>query len=250
VQFRLQNEIPRADLDKARLEGKMTADLAKLGLEPSKEAYQQKMAYLQSVGKVSSEKSQSWLSKFVFGDREKNRPPALSQQAALARPCVVGECKPTPAPCTGKNCRPLPPCHGANCSPPPSLPDNGCAYLLSGAPRGNSYCQPFGYIDHCDGQGQCYAHLGGVRGSYCGAILKQLKQEKKRAADLQRSQVAACSPDPQNAQCSSATADYQATNTSVQQLEAQYQMCRMSAGYASTPVTPSSGVVTSDPTSP
>ena len=49
----------------------MDADLSKLGLEPTKAAYEQKMAYLRSVGQVTSEKPQSWLSKLVLGDREK-----------------------------------------------------------------------------------------------------------------------------------------------------------------------------------
>lgn len=232
VQVQLQQELPRADLDNARQQGKITAALAKLGLEPSKEAYQQKMAYLQSAGKLSYEKPQNRLSKFFFGDREKHRPPRPETQASLRR-CVLKECGPTPPPCTGKNCRPAPPCQGVNCTHPPPAPDAGCAYLLSGTPRGSSYCQPFGYIDHCDGNGQCYARLGRVSGSYCGAILRRLKQEKKHAERLLKTQQSACSAGPQNADCSPATVDYQAADALVQELAAQYQMCQTAAAYTS-----------------
>lgn len=252
VQFHLKNEIPGADLDKARLDGKMTADLSKIGLAPSKQAYLQKMADLQSTGRLSPEKPQSRLSKLLFGDREKNRPPASGLQASL-KPCVDKECKPIPSPCVGKNCRPLPPCQGVNCPlPPPAQPvvDTGCAYLLSGAPRGSSYCQPLGYIDHCDGNGTCYAHLGQVNDSYCNTILGQLKLEIKQAANLLKIQQAACSADPQGEQCSSATGDYQAAYTLLQQLAAQYQMCRTAAGLGPANINLPPSIVTAAPSGP
>jgi hypothetical protein len=190
------------------------------------------MAYLQSAGKLSNEQPQGRLSKFFFGDRQKNRPPRPEAQGSLRR-CVLKECGPTPPPCTGKNCRPAPPCQGVNCTHSPPAPDAGCAYRLSGTPRASSYCQPFGYIDHCDANGQCYAHLGQVSGSYCGAILRRLKQEKKHAERLLKTQQSACSAGSQNADCSPAAADYQAADALVQQLAAQYQMCQTAAAYTS-----------------
>jgi hypothetical protein len=250
VQFHLKNEIPGADLDKARLDGKMTADLSKIGLAPSKQDYMQKMADLQSTGRLSPEKPQSRLSKFLFGDRVKNRTPASGLQASL-KPCVDKECKPVPSPCVGKNCRPLPPCQGVNCvtSPPPVV-DTGCAYLLSGSPWGSGYCQPLGYIDHCDTNGTCYAHIGQANGSYCNTIRGQLKREVKQANNLLKTQQTACSADPQGAQCSSATADYQAANTRVQQLAAQYQMCRTAAGLGAAKINLPPSIVTAAPSGP
>ena len=232
VQIHLQNALPRSDLDKARQEGKLNADSIKMGLEPNQQAYQQKMADLQAVENLSSQKPQSRLSKFLFGDREKSRLPQPDAQASLRR-CVLKECGPTPPPCVGKNCRPLPPCQGANCAPHPPAPpvvDTGCAYSLTAGAQGHSYCQPLGYVDHCDGNGICYAHLGQVNGSYCDTILDQLKRQKKQAESLLKTQQTACSTNAQSADCTSATNAYQAFQTQLQQLAAQYQMCRAAAG--------------------
>jgi hypothetical protein len=240
LQFRLANELPQAGLDHARKEGKMNADLARVGLEPTKAAYEQRMAYLRSTGQVEPEKRQSWISKLVHGDREKEHPPAPGQQAAMAKPCVVGECKPTPPPCTGKNCRPLP-CTGPNCSVPPPVAGQNSGCEQEGYPfnsQMNVGCVPLGYIDHCDRQGQCYAHLGQVNGSYCDAILDRLNQQKKLADDLQKTQQSACRLTPRDAQCVSATTNYQAADAAVQQLEAKYQMCRMAAGSGNNTRTP------------
>jgi len=220
VQFHLQNEILGANLDKARQDGKLDADFLRLGLEPNKDAYQQKMADLQAVEKSNSEKPQSRLSKFIFGDREKT-----SSAAAMSRPCVGKDC-PAPKPCPGKNCKPAP----APPPPPAGGLNSGCEYLPPGATQGSSYCQPLGYIDHCDGNGQCYAHLGRVNGPYCDVILNQLKKEQKHAAALLKAQEAACSTSTQDAQCVSATNDYQASQSLIPQLASQYQMCRSAAG--------------------
>lgn len=249
VQFHLQNALPRADLDKARQEGKLDVDFLKMGLEPNKQAYQQRMADLQAVEKLNSEKPQSRLSKFLFGDREKNRQPQPEAQASLRR-CVLKECSQAPPPCTGKNCRP--PCQGANCVPPPQPPaaNTGCAYLPTGYPQPSGYCQPLGYIDHCDGTGQCYAHLGRVNGYYCGTILQQLKQEQKQAAKLLNDQGAACSSDPQSEQCVSATNDYQTSLSLIRQLAAQYQMCRAAAGLGPANINPGPAVVTGPASTP
>jgi hypothetical protein len=123
--------------------------------------------------------------------------------------------------------------------------------LQTGAPQGSSYCQPLGYIDRCDGQqGQCYVHFGQVNGSYCNAILGQLKREIKQADSLLKTQQTACSAGPQGAQCSSATADYQAANTRVQQLAAQYQMCRTAAGLGPANINVPPAVVTAAPSGP
>ncbi len=255
VQFRLQNEIPRSDLDKARQEGKLDVDFLKMGLEPNRQAYQQKMADLEAVEKTNSEKPQSRLSKILFGDREKNRQSALAAQSELAKPCVVGDCKPSPAPCAGKNCRPMP-CKGAQCpppaSPPPSPPvvNTGCAYLATGFAQPDGYCQPLGYIDHCDANGQCYAHLGRVNGYYCDTILQRLKQEQKQAAKALNVQGAACSSDPQSEQCVSATNDYQASWSLMQQLATQYQMCRAAAGLGPANLNLGPAVVTGAPSTP
>ncbi len=248
VQFHLQNALPRADLDKARQEGKLDADFLKMGLEPNKQAYQQKMAHLQAAEKLSSEKPQGRLSKFLFGDREKNRPAQPEAQASLRR-CVLKECGPVPPPCTGKNCRPGPPCLGANCAPPPP-PQNTCAYLPTGYPQPSGYCQPLGYIDHCDGTGQCYAHLGRVNGYYCDTILQHLKQEQEQAAKLLHDQGAACSSNPQNEQCVSATNDYQTSLNLIRQLATQYQMCRAAAGLGPANINLGPAVVTSPPSLP
>jgi hypothetical protein len=251
VQFHLQNELPRAGLDQARKEGKMTADLALVGLEPTKAAYEQKMAALQPGGQIVSDKHQNWLSKLVLGDRDKKPVPAVITQA---RPCVVGECKPTPPPCTGKNCRPLPPCTGPNClvPPPVNTQNTDCAYL-PGAPFNSatgSGCAPLGYIDHCDRQGQCYAHLGRVNGSYCDEILERLKLEGKRASDFLQTQQAVCSAGAQDAQCTAATNDYNASQVTIWQLKTQYQMCRMASGSGNTTIAPFPDVVTQSPSGP
>jgi hypothetical protein len=100
-----------------------------------------------------------------------------------------------------------------------------------------------GYIDNCDGNGICHAHLGRVNGSYCSAILARLKKEQKQADDLLKTQAAACAASPQDARCVSAAADYQGASTTIQQLAAQYQICRTAAMLG-----PS--VVTAPPSSP
>ena len=94
----------------------------------------------------------------------------------------------------------------------------------------DSACLPLGYIDHCDGQQEkCYVHLVRVNGSYCDALLKRLNQEQKHAADLLGTQISECFARPQSAQCSSAASNYQAAGALVQQLAAQYRMCRMAS---------------------
>jgi hypothetical protein len=107
-----------------------------------------------------------------------------------------------------------------------------------------------GYIDHCDTNGTCYAHIGQANGSYCNTIRGQLKREVKQANNLLKTQQTACSADPQGAQCSSATADYQAANTRVQQLAAQYQMCRTAAGLGAAKINLPPSIVTAAPSGP
>jgi hypothetical protein len=211
------------------------------------------MADLQAVEKINSEKPQSRLSRFLFGDREKSRQPQPDAQASLRR-CVLKECGPTPPPCVEKNCPPVRPCRGANCAPPPPAPpvvDTGCVSPYGRVQQGGvTYCRPLGYIDHCDSNGQCYAHLGQVNGSYCDTILDQLKRQKKQADSLLNAQQSACSANAQSADCTSATDAYQAFQTQLRQLAEQYQMCRSAAGLGPANINLGPAVVTAPPSTP
>jgi hypothetical protein len=197
----------------AWLAGKLDAELSKIGLALTKEVYQQKMAAWRAAEKQSAAREPDWFARVFLG---KSTP----TNAAANSP------SPKPKPCHGNNCRPAPPCSGPNCPPGLNTPDlvNVCVF------DPGQVCRPWGYLEGCDQQGNCYAHLARANRSDCSSILRRLNQEEAQAAVLERDQQTSCSVDSQSPQCSIATADYERAKSTIPQLRNRYQMCRMAAG--------------------
>ena len=217
-QFRLEHGAGTT-LNQALHAGQMNAELLKLGLEPTKKAYEQKVAALQAAEKQSQGKKPNWFSKVFLGKQEMKS----SLQAAATKPCVGENCKPAPKPCQGKSCRPVPPpCQKTkNCLPPP-----GTSLTVDGSPGAG--CMPWGYIERCDDrQGACYAHLARAHTADCDEIRRRLEQEEMRASLLLSAEQNACSSGAQTTECSSATANYQRVQLGIDQLRKQYQLCLM-----------------------
>ncbi len=176
-QFRLEHGAGTT-LNQALHAGQMNAELLKLGLEPTKKAYEQKVAALQAAEKQSQGKKPNWFSKVFLGKQEKKS----SLQAAATKPCVGENCKPAPKPCQGKSCRPVPPpCQKTkNCLPPP-----GTCLTVDGSPGAG--CMPWGYIERCDDrQGACYAHsqaLGAGRNARFASFDRRAECMFERGAD-------------------------------------------------------------------
>jgi hypothetical protein len=184
----------------------MNADLAEIGLEPTKKAYDEKMAALRSAAKQSDGREPNWFARVVLG-----RQKGSSQLTGQARPCVGQNC-PKPKPCPGKNCAPAP---APVCPAFHALPNGSCA--------------PLGYIERCDDrQGTCYAHLARVNVSDCEGIRKRVEQLQQEETVLQAAQQKACSV-AQSAECSTATAESQQKELELEKLQKQYQMCLMAA---------------------
>jgi hypothetical protein len=204
-------------LDQALHAGQMNAELSKLGLEPTKQAYEQKVEAVRAAQKQSEGKAPNWFSKVFLGKQERKS----SLQAAATKPCVGDNC-PAPKPCPGKTCRPVPPpCKGKNCLPPP-----GTCLIANGSPSAS--CVPWGYIERCDDrQGTCYAHLVRAHASDCDEIRRRLQEEETHASLLQADQQTACSNGAPTAACSSVSADLQREQLKIDQLRKQYQLCMM-----------------------
>lgn len=215
-QFRVERTAG-SSLNDALRAGQMNAELLKLGLEPTKQAYEQKIAELRAAEKQNESKAPNWISRIFLGKEQKKS----SLQAMATKPCVGDNC-PTPKPCQGKTCRPAPPpCKGKKCLPPP-----GACVIADGSP--GSGCTPWGYIERCDdSEGACYAHLARANAADCEEIRLRLEQKETRASFLQTAQQTACSSGAQTAQCTSAMADYGRAQIAIDQLRKQYQLCLM-----------------------
>jgi len=187
------------DVNKALQRGDFDADLHPLGLESSEKAYLAKLAAQGETDKSIPEKKPSWLAR-TFHVQPDRRPP-------------VGP----PKPCKGKNCQPAPP---PKPSPPPARPPvvrtAGC----------------YGYIQHCEVYGICYAHLRPVSYSHCDEIRRQLSEQEEKAKRLEQQADAACGAASQSAECISASADFQQTQANVAQLRAQYKICISAANFS------------------
>jgi len=180
------------DVNKALQRGDLDADLHQLGLESSEKAYLAKLAAQGETDKSIPQKKPSWLAR-TFHAQPDRRPP-------------VGP----PKPCKGKSCQPVPP---PKPGPPPARPP-----VVRTA-----FC--YGYIQHCEAYGICYAHLRPVSNSHCDEIRRQLSEEEEKAKRLEQQADAACAAASQSAECISASADFQQTQANVAQLRAQYKIC-------------------------
>jgi hypothetical protein len=187
------------DMNKALREGRFDAELRELGLEPTKEAYRARLASLGDSDKAIAQKKPNWVAKTFLG-----------------KPDGDGEAA-RPKSCKGKHCKPVPPPPGPHPIPPPA-PIVG---------SGEGFC--WGYLERCDRQGNCYAHLRAVNYSSCDELLRQLKLQEGLAADLKNTQQSACAADSQSLNCAAAASDLQKAESRVINLRKQYKMCLTAA---------------------
>jgi hypothetical protein len=180
------------DVNKALQRGDFDADLHQLGLESSEKAYLAKLAAQGETDKSVPQEKPSWLAR-TFHAQPDRRPP-------------VGP----PKPCKGKSCQPAPP------------PKPGPHPVRPPVVR-TAFC--YGYIQHCEAYGICYAHLRPVSNSHCDEIRRQLSEQEDKAKRLEQQADAACGAASQSAECISASADFQQTQANVAQLRAQYKIC-------------------------
>jgi hypothetical protein len=191
-------------------EGKFDKELGDLGLARSKAAY---------YSSARGVKDPNWFSKHILGKQQKPEAGAVPS----LRPCTGKECKPVPIP-------PKPCLAGTNCNSAtqPTAPSRGvCA---SGVLGPGGACEPWGYLD-CNRRGVCDAHLTSVDPSYCADILSRLRQEEMSAAVQENQRQTACSSGAQSPECLRLTNDTNVSRLRVEQLQRQYQMCRLSAGF-------------------
>ncbi len=188
-----------SNVNKSLREGHFNAELRDIGLEPTKDAYREK---IREIDKLRGINEQSRLYKFLFGKRDKGQ----VTESAASKSCKDGKkCKPIPTP---------------QALPPP---------CLAGSDPLTSWCRPWGYLEACDGRGYCRAHLEPVDYSNCDGVLRQLKLEETVAADLKNFQQPACSVAAQSANCAATTSALQKAESRVVQFRKQYKMCLMAA---------------------